>query len=188
MTMTPFHERGGSESVVTAVYPCRMPLPADPVGGTRRAFADESFREADTGGYYVVAAAVFEPGGHALAREVMRELYGRRRRGGKLHWNQKEQPEQRAVVKTLAELDALHVVTVGGPVPLRRQERVPAPAGPGATRLRRRGAIVKTCGSRSFTLGLGWAQQRFRRDARPVGALPADELALDNRDPLAGGQ
>lgn len=37
-----------------------------------------------------------------------------------------ERPEQRAVVKTLAELDALHVVAVGGPVPPRRQERARA--------------------------------------------------------------
>jgi hypothetical protein len=92
----------------------------------RRAFAYESFREATTGGFYVVAAAVFEPGGHELAREVMRELYGRRRRSGKLHWNQMEQTEQRAAVKTLAELDALHLVAVGGPVPPRRQERARA--------------------------------------------------------------
>jgi hypothetical protein len=103
-----------------------MALPTTSIRGTRRAFADESFREAAAGGFYVVAAAVFKLGGHEMAREVMRELYGRRRRGGKLHWNQMEQAEQRAVVKTLAELDALHVVAVGGPVPPRRQERARA--------------------------------------------------------------
>jgi hypothetical protein len=103
-----------------------MSLTSNPVPATRRAFADESFRESDAGGFYVVAAAVFEPGGHEVAREVMQELYGRGRRGGKLHWNQMEQAEQRAVVKTVAGLDALHVVAVGGPVPPRRQERARA--------------------------------------------------------------
>ena len=30
---------------------------------------------------------------------------------------------------------------------------------------------------------LGWAQQGFGRDTRPVGALPADQFLLDQRDP-----
>jgi len=32
------------------------------------------------------------------------------------------------------------------------------------------------------------AQQRLGRDARPVGALPADQLPLDDRDPPPGVQ
>jgi hypothetical protein len=33
--------------------------------------------------------------------------------------------------------------------------------------------------------GFSRTQQRLRRDARPVGALAADELALDDRDAQA---
>lgn len=91
------------------------------------AYADESFRESRAGGYYVVAAAVFEQGGHDLAREVLDSLRGRRRSaGGKLHWNEMDAAEQRAAVKQLAALEALHLVVVGGPVPHRRQERARA--------------------------------------------------------------
>ncbi|WP_233345823.1 hypothetical protein [Saccharomonospora iraqiensis] len=84
------------------------------------AYADESFRESRAGGYYVVAAAVFEQGGHDLAREVLDSLRGRRRSAGKLHWNEMDAAEQRAAVKQLAALEALHLVVVGGPVPHRR--------------------------------------------------------------------
>ena len=35
--------------------------------------------------------------------------------------------------------------------------------------------------------GLAGAKQRLRRDARPVRALAADELALDDRDAQAAG-
>lgn len=88
------------------------------------AYGDESFQEADTGGYYVVAAAVFKPGGDEAAREALTRLH--RRRAGKLHWNEMDSAEQRTVVKHLAALEALHLVTVGGPVPPRRQERARA--------------------------------------------------------------
>lgn len=62
-------------------------------GGVRCAYADESFQEANTGGYCVVAVAVFEPGGGELARDVLISLRGRRRSGGKLHWNEMESAE-----------------------------------------------------------------------------------------------
>jgi len=45
--------------------------------------------------------------------------------------------------------------------------------------LRRRGGVVCS------VHGLAGAQQRLGRDARPVGALAADELALDEGDPKA---
>src|SRR5690606_37663861 len=50
------------------------------------AYGDESFQEAATGGYYVIAAAAFAPNALDTAREVLLDLYGRR--DGKLHWNE----------------------------------------------------------------------------------------------------
>ncbi len=88
------------------------------------AYGDESFQEAATGGYYVIAAAAFAPNALDTAREVLLDLYGRR--DGKLHWNEMAPVRQRAAVKRLAELEALHLVVVGGPVPPRRQERARA--------------------------------------------------------------
>ncbi|MGW3470884.1 hypothetical protein ACWDKQ_21060 [Saccharopolyspora sp. NPDC000995] len=90
-----------------------------------QAFADESFREAEVGGYYILAAVVFETGSHDPARSAMHELRGGRDTY-KLHWNEMTSQEKHNAAKTVAELEGFHVVVVGTPVPSRRQERARA--------------------------------------------------------------
>lgn len=91
----------------------------------RQAFADESFYEAVTGGFYVLAAAMFEAGTHQAAREAMHQLRGTRRTR-KLHWNEMNLQQRRNATKTVADLDGFHIVTIGSPVPAKRQERARA--------------------------------------------------------------
>ncbi|WP_414936885.1 hypothetical protein [Amycolatopsis sp. cmx-11-51] len=86
-----------------------------------QAFADESFKEDDGGGFYVLAAAVLPVDRHAELREVMLGL--RSERTGKLHWNVLTGDQKHAVVKRVADFEELHLVTVGAPVPARGQER-----------------------------------------------------------------
>jgi hypothetical protein len=86
------------------------------------AFADESFHEHPDDGFYVLAAAIFDPTVHDDVREAMRDFRGRRR-AGKSHWKEMNDEWRRYAVKRVADLDGFHVVTVGSPVPLRRQER-----------------------------------------------------------------
>ena len=101
-----------------------MHLQLEPADGPK-AFADESFCEAASAGFYVLAAAVFEPGRHDEVRAVLRDLRGHRR-GGKLHWNDMDAQQRHNAAKKLGELDGFHVVAVGSPVPQRRQERAGA--------------------------------------------------------------
>jgi hypothetical protein len=89
------------------------------------AFADESFHEAPSGGFYVLAAAMFDPAAGDVAREAMREILGKRRTG-KLHWNEMDKQERRNAAKIVAGLPGFHVVALGAPVPIRRQERARA--------------------------------------------------------------
>lgn len=96
-----------------------------PSPGDLQAFADESFREAELGGFYVLAAAVFEPDTEDAARDAMRLLQGKRA-PLKLHWNEMNQQLRHNAVKTIADLDGFYVVAVGSPVPARRQERARA--------------------------------------------------------------
>ena len=91
----------------------------------RVAFADESFHEADHGGFYVLAAAVFDEATHETVRTCMQELRGKRR-SSKLHWNEMDTRQQTTAAQTIAALDGFHIVTVGTPVPHRRQERARA--------------------------------------------------------------
>jgi hypothetical protein len=90
-----------------------------------KAFADESFREDAVHGFYVLAAAVIEPGARGRAREAMLGLRGARK-STKLHWNEMDRHQQAMAAKTVASLEGFHVVTVGTPVPRRRQERARA--------------------------------------------------------------
>lgn len=90
-----------------------------------QAFLDESFHEAPTGGFYVLAAAKFDPGSYDLVRAVMRAILGKRNTS-KLHWNEMDDQQRRSAVKTVAGIDGFHVVAVGTPVPRRRQERARA--------------------------------------------------------------
>lgn len=91
----------------------------------RCAYGDESFHEDPLRGFYVLAAAVFEP--HALdeARELLLNMRDHHR-VPKLHWTKMDDAEQLRTTKQLAELDGLHVVVVGSPVPQRQQERARA--------------------------------------------------------------
>lgn len=91
----------------------------------RCAWGDESFSEHATGGFYVLASVVFAP---ELLAEIRRVLTGMRgaRRTQKLHFNEMDPAQQRRAAKQLADLEGLHVVVIGAPVPRRRQERARA--------------------------------------------------------------
>jgi hypothetical protein len=87
----------------------------------RVAYLDESFREGDRSGFYVLAAAVFETD-HDQAREAMRTLRGRRRTA-KLHWHEMDERDRHAAAATAASLTGAYLVAIGAPVPTRGQER-----------------------------------------------------------------
>lgn len=91
----------------------------------RLAFADESFHEAPHGGFYVLAAAVFEPEALEDARAGMLALRGGRR-VAKLHWNQMGERDQVRAARAVAAQGGLHLVAIGAPVPRTRQERARA--------------------------------------------------------------
>lgn len=98
-------------------------MPDHPPDG--RAFADESFQESpDDKGFYVLAAVVFDHGSYDHVRETLLGLRGQR--AAKLHWNEMDRHERHTAARRLAEISGLHVVTVGSPVPQRRQERARA--------------------------------------------------------------
>ena len=82
---------------------------------------DESFHEHPTKGFYVLAAAVFS-GESEDARAAMLALRGSRRTQ-KLHWNEMDDQQQGTAAAVVAGLDGMHLVTIGSPVPLRKQER-----------------------------------------------------------------
>ncbi|WP_017559856.1 hypothetical protein [Nocardiopsis baichengensis] len=89
------------------------------------AYADESFHEAPVGGFYVVAAAVLDPGGLEAAREAMLAVRGGRR-VRKTHWTEMDARQRKAAAGEVADLGGLHLVTVGTPVGRARQERARA--------------------------------------------------------------
>lgn len=93
--------------------------------GVRRAYVDESFREAELDGFYVLVAAMFEPARYDLVRQAMRELRGRRCTR-KLHWNEMDDEQRRTATKKVVDLGGFHLVAVGAPVPSRRQGRARA--------------------------------------------------------------
>ncbi|MGD6757264.1 hypothetical protein [Streptomyces sp. BH105] len=90
--------------------------------GTLSAWSDESFQEKDEAGFYIIAAAVIES--HVLdeARTVMLQTRGRRQTT-KSHWTEMDDRERQGAAEAIAALGGLHVVAVGSPVPVRRQER-----------------------------------------------------------------
>ena len=108
------------ETVIAHTYGRRVPSSV-----SWRAFADESFVEAATGGFYVLAAVVFEHGTHQAVREAMLGLRGTRG-SHKLHWNEMDSKQKRTAAKVVADLDGFHIVAIGSPVPARRQERARA--------------------------------------------------------------
>ncbi|GAA2103151.1 hypothetical protein GCM10009759_38210 [Kitasatospora saccharophila] len=98
-----------------------------PDARNRTAWSDESFQEENSSGFYIIAAAVIEPGAEEGARDTMRAL---RCRGGradrKLHWTEMDHRQRTDAARAVASLQGLHVVTFGAPVPVRRQERARA--------------------------------------------------------------
>lgn len=93
-----------------------------------QAFVDESFHEAASGGFYVLAAATFDVRAHDRARAAMLRL--RASQGGravrKVHWSEMDAQRRRNAAKTVADLDGFHLVAIGMPVPRSRQERARA--------------------------------------------------------------
>ncbi|MBL3667476.1 hypothetical protein JL475_16065 [Streptomyces sp. M2CJ-2] len=88
----------------------------------RTAWLDESFREHETAGFYIIAATILEPSTADATRETMRRLKGPRNTA-KLHWNEMDRTERKDAARLVAQQDGLHVVSVGSPVPRRKQER-----------------------------------------------------------------
>lgn len=86
------------------------------------AYVDESFREHDAAGFYVLAAAVFDDADTSRARQAMLELRGSRRTE-KLHWSEMDRNDQLRATEVVRLLDGVHLVTVGSPVHRRGQER-----------------------------------------------------------------
>jgi hypothetical protein len=92
---------------------------------SRRAYVDESFHEAVTGGCYVLAAVLFSPTTHPRVREAMTRLRGARKID-KLHWTEMDARQRHTAAATVAGLGGVHVATVAAPVAPRRQERARA--------------------------------------------------------------
>ncbi|MFI7396434.1 hypothetical protein [Streptomyces tendae] len=88
----------------------------------RTAWLDESFREHDTAGFYIIAATILEPSATDATRETMRRLKGPRSTA-KLHWYEMDRTERQEAARVVARQDGLHIVSVGSPVPRRKQER-----------------------------------------------------------------
>jgi hypothetical protein len=86
------------------------------------AFCDESFEEAEQGGFYVLAAALVDVADQVMVREVMRDMNGVSRKT-KMHWRDMNSRQRRSVARQLADIPATYVVAVGAPVPPKRQER-----------------------------------------------------------------
>lgn len=98
-------------------------MPSAPL--LRRAFVDESFLEAEDRGFYVLAAAAFDAHCEDDVRALLLRVRGTRR-VRKVHWNEMDRAQQVSAATQLAEVAGLHVVTVGTPVPPKRQERARA--------------------------------------------------------------
>jgi hypothetical protein len=90
----------------------------------RVAYVDESYREHEGGGFYVLAAAVLDDEVDR-SRTAMLALRGARQ-VGKVHWNEMDSRDRQQAVTVVAELSGVHVVAVGSPVPRRGQERARA--------------------------------------------------------------
>ncbi|MDX3099032.1 hypothetical protein PV417_31780 [Streptomyces sp. ME19-03-3] len=88
----------------------------------KTAWLDESFREHESAGFYIIAATILDPASTGTARLTMRGLKGPRDTT-KLHWNEMDHTERKDAAQVVAALEGLHVVSVGSPVPQRKQER-----------------------------------------------------------------
>ncbi|MFE6697388.1 hypothetical protein [Streptomyces sp. NPDC057718] len=88
----------------------------------RTAWLDESFREHESNGFYIIAGTILDPASEADARLAMRGLKGPRHTA-KLHWTEMDRTERKDATQIVAAQKGLHVVSIGAPVPQRRQER-----------------------------------------------------------------
>jgi hypothetical protein len=88
----------------------------------RHAWVDESVSvEADAPGFYVLAAALGDPGAAEAMRATLRLLVpGPRRR---LHWHSEDDATRREVIERIADLDVTHLVVVRQVADTGRQER-----------------------------------------------------------------
>jgi len=87
------------------------------------AWVDESIHlDVRSGGFYILAAAVGEPG-LALddAREMLQSIVPRPRQ--RLHWHDEDERTRAAAVDAIAGLNVVHIVVVRTRVDPRRQER-----------------------------------------------------------------
>ncbi|MFD0420333.1 hypothetical protein [Streptomyces parvus] len=88
----------------------------------RTAWLDESFREHESDGFYIIAGTILDPASESNARLAMRSLKGSRHTA-KLHWTEMDRTERKDATQIVAAQRGLHVVSIGTPVPQRRQER-----------------------------------------------------------------
>ncbi|MGW2838343.1 hypothetical protein ACWCWD_11165 [Streptomyces sp. NPDC001493] len=86
---------------------------------------DESFQEHDSTGFYILAAAIIEPAAVDSVRAAMLALKGRRATS-KIHWTEMDQRQRNAAARLVASQSGIHIVSVGAPVPRRKQERARA--------------------------------------------------------------
>ncbi|MEU8279252.1 hypothetical protein ACFYOK_38270 [Microbispora bryophytorum] len=89
------------------------------------AWADESFQEHDTTGFYIIAAVIIPASAQESARAQMLRAQARHA-PAKLHWVAHDDKERLELAYTVAEIEGLHIVAVGSPVHQRRQERARA--------------------------------------------------------------
>ncbi|MFF8443054.1 hypothetical protein ACF07U_19585 [Streptomyces californicus] len=88
----------------------------------KTAWLDESFREHESNGFYIIAGTIIDPAFEADVRLAVQGLKGRRR-AAKPHWTEMDRAERKDATHLVAAQKGLHLVSVGAPVPRRRQER-----------------------------------------------------------------
>ncbi|WP_144709765.1 DUF3800 domain-containing protein [Curtobacterium pusillum] len=88
------------------------------------AWGDESIRSRGLDApAYLLGASIVDTDDVPATRDVLERLRPTR---GKLHWHDLNHRERRRVAAAIGELDALHLVVVGSPMDLKREERARA--------------------------------------------------------------
>ncbi|MFT4187270.1 MAG: hypothetical protein QM621_01655 [Aeromicrobium sp.] len=91
---------------------------------TLTAWVDESMHDFSPSlgaGFYVLAATVVAREHHGLVRERMLGLV--KGRASRLHWRDESSSRRAVIAETIAGLPVEHVVAIGSPLNLHRQER-----------------------------------------------------------------
>ncbi|MFD4919593.1 hypothetical protein ACFWNR_41125 [Streptomyces virginiae] len=83
---------------------------------------DESFHENSEKGFYILAATIIDPTCTDEVRASMRRMKGRRDTS-KVHWTEMDHRQRRDAAQLVASQNGIYVVSVGTPVPKRKQER-----------------------------------------------------------------